>query len=221
MRFTWTKAALLAAALAFAVTPAEAARGGGRGGGGGGRGGYGGGRGGYGGGYRGGYGGYRGGYGYGGYGRGYGGWGWGWGGYGLGYGLGYGYGYPGYYGNYYGSDYYPYYDSGFAYAPTATDYQSFYPPDYTAMSTAAPSSTTALVRVRTAPGAQLWFDDTATTQTGAVRVFTTPELQPGKQYEYHVKVRWMDNGKAVEKTKTVDVTPGQVVNVDLTPTAVQ
>jgi len=187
-------------ALAFAATPVEAQGRGGGGRGGGGRGGY----------YGGGYGG-----GYGGYGRGYGGYGYGGRG-GYGYGGWGGYGYPGFYG--YDSGYYPDYYSGNA--PMTGDYQRFYPPDAATLSS-APSNNTAVIRVRTVPGAELWFDDTATTQSGPVRTFTTPELQPGKEFEYHVKVRWMDNGKPVERTKTVDLSPGRVVDVDLTPSSMK
>jgi uncharacterized protein (TIGR03000 family) len=186
----------------------EAGRGGGHGGGGrSGGGGY------HGGGYSRGYGG--------GYGRGYGGYGYGYGygGYGLmGYGGYSGYGltsYPGY-----DSAYSPGYDTGYAATPTTTDYQSFYPPDTTALTTAT-SSTTALIRVHTVPGEQLWFDNVATTQSGPVRTFTTPELQPGREYEYQVKVRWMDNGTSVERMKTVDLTPGSVIDLDLTPSTMK
>jgi uncharacterized protein (TIGR03000 family) len=94
-------------------------------------------------------------------------------------------------------------------------YQSFYPSD------AAPAGNTALLRIRTQPDAQLWFDDTMTTQSGPFRTFTTPELQPGKQYEYQLKVRYMENGKEVQKTKTVDVAAGKAIDVDLTPASLK
>ncbi len=191
MRYLFIKTALCATALAFAAAPVEADWG--RGGG------------------------YHGG----GYGRGYGG----------GYGRGYvGYGLPGYggYGSYsgYGLASYPGYDSGYSpsyytgSAPVTTDYQSFYPPD-TAAPTILPSSSTALIRVHAVPGAQLWFNDVATTQSGRVRTFTTPELQQGRTYEYEVRVRWMENGGPVERTKTIDLTPGRVIDLDLTPSSMQ
>jgi uncharacterized protein (TIGR03000 family) len=229
------KAALCAAALMFATAAVEARPG--HGGGGHGGGGHGGG--GHGGGFHGGSfhgGGFHGGNFHGGnfhhgnFNRGFAG---GWGGWGWGY-PGWGYGWGGYYPNYYGyNDYYPDYSSDYpyyysnttpyysdyTYAPTASDYQSFYPPD--GSTGAAAANNTALIRIRTAPDAQLWFDGTATTQTGPVRTFTTPQLTPGKEYEYKVRVRWTENGELVEKTKNVDLTPGRVINVDMTPTAMK
>ena len=160
----------------------------------------------------------------------------------------YGWSYYGYYpGYYYGSypSYYPYYSyayspyytystlypTGYAYAPTyaapqtlvaapaTTTYQSFYPPD-TALST-LPSANEAIVRVQTAPDAQLWFDGVAMDQKGPIRSFSTPGLKPGDNYKYDVKVRWMDNGTPIERHRTVTVRAGNTVNVDLTPDALR
>ncbi len=219
MRYLFIKTALCATALAFAAAPvgADWRRGGGY----------------HGGGYSRGYGG--------GYGRGYGG-GWygrGYGGYGLaGYGGYYGLaGYGGYatyggyglssypvYGSYsaYSSTDYPGYNSGYSptyfpeSAPATTEYQSFYPPEATAPA-AAPSGTTTLIRVYTVPGAQLWFNGVATTQSGRVRSFVTPELRQGQTYAYEVTARWMNNGEPVDRTETVHLTAGRVIDLDLTP----
>ncbi len=103
-------------------------------------------------------------------------------------------------------------------APAGTTTQSFYPP--TAES-ATPNPNEAVVRVTTAPDAQLWFDGVATTQKGPVRTFGTPELTPGHNYKYDVRVRWMDNGTPVERNRTVQVGAGRTVNVDLTPDALR
>jgi uncharacterized protein (TIGR03000 family) len=145
-------------------------------------------------------------------------------------GIGYGYGGYGYYpmvgSNYYG--YTPYiYRSEYRYAPSyavpgafdsgrsSNEYRSLYPPG-TDLSM-APAGNTGLLRVHTAPSAQLWFDGTAMTQTGAVRSFSTPELQPGKTYTYEVKIRWLEDGKPVERTRNIDITAKSAVDVDLTP----
>jgi uncharacterized protein (TIGR03000 family) len=152
-----------------------------------------------------------------------------------------------YYGNspWYASSYYPYY-SGFAnYYPSYSSYNpyyysyspSYYTPAYTAPAAvvAAPSSLTnqsfyppsnavatppsnqATVVVRTAPDATLWFNGIETTQTGVVRTFGTPELRPGQAYSYDVRIRWMEDGRVLERTRKVAVTPGEKVEVDLTP----
>jgi uncharacterized protein (TIGR03000 family) len=194
--------ALALAAFAWAATPQVDARPrGGRGGSGGG-GGWGGGWGGYRGGYYGGYGGY-GRYGYGGYGyRGF---------YpylGLG-GWGYGYGSPSYgYSNYYPSYVYDYGTPAYVY------------PDDSGVVTrgagsyAPPNDNTAMLHVSVPADAQVWIEGEATRQRGPQREFVSPALQPGKEYEYTVKARWMQDGKPVERTKTVSVHANDTKNVN-------
>jgi uncharacterized protein (TIGR03000 family) len=64
--------------------------------------------------------------------------------------------------------------------------------------------------------AEVFFDDTPTTQTGTERVYVTPPLEVGKTFTYSVRVRWQENGKTVEQTRTVDVSAGGNVRVDFT-----
>jgi uncharacterized protein (TIGR03000 family) len=200
---------LTLAALAWTAAPALAQRGGrgGRGGGGGvARGG----------GYRGGYGYGRGGYGYGGYGRGgY----YGWGGYGWGgiypyYGYGYGYGgYP-----YDGLSAYSYYPNYYGYGNGTPTY--LYPNAPVTIDTRAsayyapPTDNSAMIHLRVPDNATVWVDGDRTQQTGSDRNFSTPSLTPGKTFEYQIKARWMEDGKPVEKTRTVDVRANQTSNVD-------
>ncbi|HZY88900.1 MAG TPA: TIGR03000 domain-containing protein [Gemmataceae bacterium] len=196
-------AALAPAVLMFAAVPAFAAHGGGHGGGGHGGGFHGGGF--HAGGYRGGYGGYRG-YGLyrGGYGLGY-----GLGGYGLGYGLS-GYGYGGYsYPSYYGSTY--------VNTPSYVDYSSYYPPvdttgyvapaDYN-VAPAAPDNE-AHITLNVPANAEVWFDGDKTTQAGPTRQFVSPPLTPGQTYTYHVRARWVQNGKPVDQTRELHVQANQ------------
>jgi uncharacterized protein (TIGR03000 family) len=135
-------------------------------------------------------------------------------------------GYSSYYPSYY--SYNPYYYSSYpsnytpgytvppatVAAPSSLSYQSFYPPNNAVSS---PPSNQATVVVRTAPDATLWFNGIETTQTGAVRTFGTPELRPGQAYSYDVRIRWMEDGRVLERTRKVTVTPGEKVEVDLTP----
>jgi uncharacterized protein (TIGR03000 family) len=161
----------------------------------------------------------------------------GWGGYG-GYWpySGYYYSYAPYWGSYYypyryypySYSYYPSYYSGYyaytpAYnttpttvvtAPSTSTYQSFYPSD-SAMK--VPTGDEAIVRIHTSPDAQVWFDGAATSLTGAVRTFETPELKPARSFVYDVKVRWMQNGQPVERTRSITVAAGETLDVDLTP----
>jgi uncharacterized protein (TIGR03000 family) len=197
-------------ALAFTVAPAYAAKGGSGNHGGGGSYHGGGGSsyhgGGYnGGGYRGGYngGGYRGGYGgYGGYGYGRGGY---YGGYGYGSGIGLGIGigaYPSYgyssYSNYYNPDV-QYAQPSYSVTPSV---------GYTdTLSTQSDDRAHINVQVSD-PNAEVFFDGGQTRQKGNDRTFVTPPLSAGQTYHYTIEARWMENGKQMEKTRTITVNPG-------------
>jgi uncharacterized protein (TIGR03000 family) len=174
--------------------------------------------------------------------NGYYGWGGWYGGYWPSYGWSGYYGYsPGYWNGYYSyypysySSYYPYsYYSYYPYsyysptyytptypvsnavvaAPASSTYQSFYPPE---AAVSPPAGDEAVVVVRTAPDAQLWFDGVATSQSGGVRAFSTPDLRRGKSYKYDVKVRWTENGNVMERTRSVTVSAGDKIELDLTP----
>jgi uncharacterized protein (TIGR03000 family) len=73
----------------------------------------------------------------------------------------------------------------------------------------------AVVRVHTYPGAKIWFDGAATSQTGEYRTFTTPPLDGGKTYSYSVKARWLEDGRPVVRTRTVNVEAGETSDVDM------
>jgi uncharacterized protein (TIGR03000 family) len=130
--------------------------------------------------------------------------------------------------NYYGAWPYGYYvadygptvvvndpDNG---TPTAADLDGVPPPppERVALRTsAATSARPAEIRIRTAPNARLWIDGQATTRTGAVRTFATPPLESGKTYSYKVRACWLENGQPAVRSRTVEVTPGETVELDL------
>jgi uncharacterized protein (TIGR03000 family) len=154
----------------------------------------------------GGWGGYNGGY--------YGNNGWygnGW--YGPGYGNGWygsGYGGRGYYGGrggYWGDDGYWYYDNSMPYDDSS---YSYYPPD----NYASDQNQRAFVTVRVPDGnAQVWIQNKLTQQMGLVRNFQTRPLEPGN-YTYKIRAKWQQNGRDMERTRTVQLQPGQSVTVD-------
>jgi uncharacterized protein (TIGR03000 family) len=72
------------------------------------------------------------------------------------------------------------------------------------------------IRLIVPAGARVWFGNAATQQTGTVRDFDSPELTPGKDYSYEVKVRWTENGKEVTRTREVAVSAGLSATVDFT-----
>jgi uncharacterized protein (TIGR03000 family) len=144
-----------------------------------------------------------------------------------------GYGYSSYYPNYYGySSYYPNYYGYNNYYPNYS-YSDLTPsytyPSYsygwpTGLATAGYESSApaadneAHIHMMVPAGAEVWFNDVKTKQTGTDRDFDTPELTPGKDYTYDVRVRWMDSsGKVVEQKRTLTVHAGDRLNMDMMP----
>jgi uncharacterized protein (TIGR03000 family) len=144
----------------------------------------------------------------------------GYGGGGYGYGRGYGYGgigigvgvWPGYYYSnpgYYAAPSNYYYSNPVVQVPPAEIRQSFY-----SEPAASNQTVTVTVLVPTAD-AQVWFNGAATTQQGMQRVFSSPPLDQGFSYTYTIKGRWMENGRAVDRERQVNVQSGQSITVDL------
>ena len=132
---------------------------------------------------------------------------------------------PYYYGSYpdYGDyGYYPYsydtysdgssspaYDSG--YYDSYGNVTSFYPDS--GLSGTAQPDTRARITVSVPADAEIWFNDTKTTSTDAVREYQSPPLAPGTRYAYEVRARWNENGHEVTQTQQVEVTAGTRVSV--------
>jgi uncharacterized protein (TIGR03000 family) len=62
--------------------------------------------------------------------------------------------------------------------------------------------------------AQVWFEGQATQQRGTDRLFISPELQQGQDYEYTVKASWTENGQPVTREKKFKVRAGRGVVAD-------
>jgi uncharacterized protein (TIGR03000 family) len=73
----------------------------------------------------------------------------------------------------------------------------------------ATSAAPAVVAVHLPADAELWFDGSATGQTGSDRTFTSPPLPSGKAFHYAVRARWTEGGKRVEQFQMVTVQAGQ------------
>src|SRR5262245_25146096 len=72
----------------------------------------------------------------------------------------------------------------------------------------------ATIVVRLPAEAKLVVGTTETTQRGSERRFLSPELVAGYNYSYQLEARWMENGKEVTVTRTVNFKPGQTAVVD-------
>jgi uncharacterized protein (TIGR03000 family) len=114
-------------------------------------------------------------------------------------------------GGYYGSGYY---SSPSYYATPSTSY--YYSPQatYASPSPVIETTTAASLDVRVPADAQIWFDGEPTSQTGSIRSFVSPPLEPGKSFTYEIRARWVDNGNVVDLIKQVQVHAGDRVPVD-------
>jgi uncharacterized protein (TIGR03000 family) len=126
----------------------------------------------------------------------------------------YGYSYPYTYDAYpygFSSDVTPsYLDSTTSALPSiGSSYQSSSPPAITS----TPSDTIAHVTVNVPADAQVWFNNTVTTPTGAVREFNSPALTPGSRYTYDIQARWKENGREVTQAQKIEVAAGAHVSV--------
>ncbi|HTU91691.1 MAG TPA: TIGR03000 domain-containing protein [Gemmataceae bacterium] len=79
---------------------------------------------------------------------------------------------------------------------------------------AAPNETTLIVNLP--EDATLTIDGEATTSTSAQRVFVTPALEEGKEYEYTLKAKVIRDGETKIATVKVTFRPGETKQVELT-----
>jgi uncharacterized protein (TIGR03000 family) len=146
------------------------------------------------------------------------------------------YGYPldemsaGYYG---GGRYREYYNFGRGYG--IANYPDSYPgrglpPDYRgprhpgifphsqgiAQPVASPlvqGGTVAHITVQVPADAEVWIEDQKTQQSGGSRWFVSPPLARGQVFEYRIRARWKEDGKAVEQTQRLSVQAGEQLTV--------
>jgi uncharacterized protein (TIGR03000 family) len=78
-----------------------------------------------------------------------------------------------------------------------------------------PQQNIAHIRVLVPAGAKISFNGVETQQTGTERVFTTPELEPGRSYKYEVRAQWEAAGKEQSQTREVAFHAGDGVTVNL------
>jgi uncharacterized protein (TIGR03000 family) len=78
----------------------------------------------------------------------------------------------------------------------------------------ADDAATATVVIKLPAEARLYFDDRPTKQVGAERTYVTPELTPGKEYTYQVKIEYTRDGRMMTQTRPVSVRAGQTSRVE-------
>jgi uncharacterized protein (TIGR03000 family) len=77
------------------------------------------------------------------------------------------------------------------------------------------TATPARITVRLPADAKLWVDDTHCPLTSDVRAFNTPNLQPGRQYFYTLRLEVNRDGQTLTLSRRIHMTAGQSLNVDL------
>jgi uncharacterized protein (TIGR03000 family) len=80
----------------------------------------------------------------------------------------------------------------------------------------ASAGTRAQVLVRVPADAKLFADGQATALAGAERVFSTPELTPGRDFQYTLKIEYVDGTETKTASKQVMVRAGHRTVVDFT-----
>lgn len=73
---------------------------------------------------------------------------------------------------------------------------------------------TVMIHVRVPLDAELWFDGAKTQQMGMSRDFLSPPLEPGQDYVYQLRARWMRDGQEVVQTRELRVRAGDHKRVD-------
>jgi uncharacterized protein (TIGR03000 family) len=86
------------------------------------------------------------------------------------------------------------------------------PPSYDTASADA----SAHIRMEVPAGAEILIDGAKTLQTGSVRNFVSPPLNPAHKYSYEVSCRWLADGRPVEVTRQVSVRANAWTSVDFT-----
>jgi uncharacterized protein (TIGR03000 family) len=61
------------------------------------------------------------------------------------------------------------------------------------------------------PSARLWIENQQMSVDGTQRSFQSPPLDPGRAYTYTVRAAWLENGREVSDTKTLNIQAGQTV----------
>jgi uncharacterized protein (TIGR03000 family) len=84
----------------------------------------------------------------------------------------------------------------------------------------APANTgTIQIDLQVPSEAKVYFNGSATQQTGMSRSFVGSSLTPGFQYGYAVRVVWQEGGRLVEQTRAISFMAGDHVSLDFTKSA--
>jgi uncharacterized protein (TIGR03000 family) len=66
-----------------------------------------------------------------------------------------------------------------------------------------------MLNIQAPAGANLWISDVFVGQGGSSRQFVSPPLENGRTYTYDIKARWMQDGREMTSTRTLEFQGGQ------------
>jgi len=106
------------------------------------------------------------------------------------------------------------------YAQPAPTISEFAPKNQLPLPTgAAASPNRATVIVKLPADSKLYAEGKALSLTSGERAFVTPELPPGREYNYTFRIEYDRNGRTLGETRTVVVTPGKVSTIEFNDVA--
>jgi uncharacterized protein (TIGR03000 family) len=88
-------------------------------------------------------------------------------------------------------------------------YRAFYPQVQTVDTNAV------TLRMHVPTSARVSIEGEATSTSGADRSFVSPALTTGREYVYHVRVQWDENGKTVERNREFTVHAGDRIDLNI------
>jgi uncharacterized protein (TIGR03000 family) len=63
----------------------------------------------------------------------------------------------------------------------------------------------------------IWFEDAPTRQTGTLRWYESPPLEPGHNYSYTIRIVWYEDGEWVSQVHKYPVKAGDIRCIDIIP----
>jgi uncharacterized protein (TIGR03000 family) len=88
-----------------------------------------------------------------------------------------------------------------------------------APSVAAPASAAARLEVKLPQNARLWIEGKEIEQQSTSYSLTSPPLEAGYNYTYHLRTQWTDNGVQVTRERAIPIHAGESVTIDFTAAA--
>ncbi len=99
----------------------------------------------------------------------------------------------------------------YGYAPPVRETIVYYP----AAQPTAQEPARVIIDVKVPAQAELWIEGKKMSQTGELRRFVSPPLEPGQRYSYDFRIRWKEGSREATRVRNIDVQPGESYTIDL------